>query len=192
MCLDRSGSMQTADFTSDGERISRLEAVRRVFRDFVLGKGRLGGRPNDLIGLMAFGGFPENKCPLTLDHEALLESLDTVYVARPPSDPVGRSIAQRFLAEESATALGDAVALAVDHLRQVVAKSRVIVLLSDGRQTAGVVQPDEAASAVRAYGVRIYAIGVGSARMASLPCATRLGGPPTCRATWSWTSRRCA
>lgn len=72
MCIDRSGSMQAMDFELDGRRVNRLAVVKKVFREFVDGtgiaSGTLPGRPDDMIGLVDFGGFAEAKCPLTLDH----------------------------------------------------------------------------------------------------------------------------
>ena len=144
MCIDRSGSML---MPVEGEKTS-LDVVHRVFRDFVAGSGPLKGRPDDLIGLVAFGTFAESKCPLTLDHTALLEMLDSAVAETLPDD-------------EMATAIGDAVALAVDRIRSAPAKSRVIILLSDGMQTAGVVEPKEAAEAAKALGLKIYTIGIG-------------------------------
>jgi Ca-activated chloride channel homolog len=97
MCMDRSGSMQALDFALDGERVNRLAAVKRVFHDFVAGQGTLPGRPDDLIGLIAFGGFAEAKAPLTLDHGALLQVLDTVNIPRPVTDSRGRVVNQQLL-----------------------------------------------------------------------------------------------
>src|SRR6185369_11479797 len=75
MAIDQSGSMQALDFQVDGKRRNRLEVVKRVFREFVEGKGALQGRPDDKIGLVSFGGFASDRCPLTLDHGALLQVL---------------------------------------------------------------------------------------------------------------------
>jgi Ca-activated chloride channel family protein len=162
MCIDRSGSMQALDFQLDGERVDRLEAVKAVFHDFVAGDGRLPGRPDDQIGLVAFGGFAEAKAPLTLDHGALLEVLETVEIAEPVYDREGNVINRRYLEEERATAIGDAVALAVERLRDSQAKSKVIILLSDGENTAGAIQPEDAAKAAESFGIKIYSIGVGT------------------------------
>jgi Ca-activated chloride channel family protein len=169
MCLDRSGSMMALDFELDGERVNRLEAVKRVFRDFVVGNDRLAGRPDDLIGLVSFGGFAEAKSPLTLDHGALLQVLESVEIAQPVYDAQQNVINRRYLEEEQATAIGDAVALAVDRLKDSSAKSKVLILLSDGKQTAGVVAPEAAAEAAREFGIKIYAIGVGSTGRAPFP-----------------------
>ena len=169
MCLDRSGSMQALDFQLDGQRVNRLQAVKRVFHDFVAGEGGLDGRPDDLIGLVAFGGFAEGKAPLTLDHGALLQVLDSIEIPAPIEDARGRVINERFLQEEMATAIGDAVTLAAARLKDAEAKSKVIILISDGEQTAGVVQPMEAAEAARALGIKIYAIGVGTTGRVPFP-----------------------
>ncbi|MHC4404981.1 MAG: VWA domain-containing protein [Planctomycetota bacterium] len=180
MCIDRSGSMRAEDFQVDGERVNRLEAVKRVFHDFVAGNDRLPGRPDDLIGLVAFGGYADARCPLTLDHGALLQVLDAEQIAEEVYDQYGRVVHPQFrkltrqqllrlkpaldrLHEESFTAIGDAVALAVERLKNVKAKSKVIVLLSDGRHNAGVVQPSEAADAARSFGIKVYTIGIGGA-----------------------------
>ncbi len=175
MCIDRSGSMQALDFPIEGERVNRLAAVKHVFRRFVAGEGEFDGRPDDLVGLVVFGGFADAKCPPTLDHGALLEVLDTVKIAEPVTDKRGRVINERLWQEEQATAIGDAIAVAVDRLKDVSSKSRVIVLLSDGENTAGVVEPEEAAEAAAAFGIRIYAIGVGSTGTAPFPMVDPFG-----------------
>ncbi len=169
MCIDRSGSMMAHDFPIDGQAVNRLQAVKKVFRDFVTGGGNFDGRPDDLIGLIIFGGFADAKCPQTLDHGALLEVLKTVNIAEPIRDRQGRIINDGLWQEEQATAIGDAVALAVDRLKDVQAKSKVIVLLSDGENTAGVVDPAEAAEAAKNFGVKIYSIGVGTTGTAPFP-----------------------
>lgn len=169
MVLDRSGSMQALDFEIDGQRADRLAVVKKVFRDFVAGGRSMSGRPDDLIGLIAFGGYAEGKAPLTLDHGALLESLDAIEIPRPIRDKRGRIINQRFLEEELATAIGDAVTLAVDRLKDASAKSKAIILLSDGASNAGAVTPAEAAEAAKTYGIKIYCIGIGSTGVVPFP-----------------------
>ncbi len=175
MCLDRSGSMQALDFEIDGQSVNRLDAVKQVFRDFVGGGGDLPGRPDDLIGLIAFGGFAEAKSPLTLDHGALLEILKSIEIPQPIRDSRNRVINARFLEEEMATAIGDAVAVAVDRLKDAEAKSKVIILLSDGENTAGVVTPEEAAEVAKTYGIKIYTIGVGRTGRAPFPVQDAFG-----------------
>jgi Ca-activated chloride channel family protein len=186
MCIDQSGSMEAMDFHVEGRQVNRLTAVKRVFRDFVAGKGKLPGRPDDLIGLVAFSGYAESKCPLTLDHGALLQVVDTVELAelrrrlqdrqidRRMSDQLRRQLATA-LQEETLTAIGDAVALAVDRLQDVKAKSKVIILLSDGESNAGVVDPAEAARTAKAFGIKIYSIGIGTTGWAPVPAVDPFG-----------------
>ncbi|MEZ6041755.1 MAG: VWA domain-containing protein [Planctomycetaceae bacterium] len=169
MCIDRSGSMQAMDFPIEGEQVNRLDAVKHVFQQFVSGGEGFDGRPDDLIGLIAFGGYADAKCPPTLDHGALLEVLKKIEIPRPIFDKRGRVINEQLLQEEQATAIGDALALAVDRLKDTPSKSKVIVLLSDGENTAGVIQPEEAAEAAAAFGIRIYAIGIGTTGTAPYP-----------------------
>ena len=175
MCIDRSGSMRAMDFRLDGKQVNRLEAVKRVFRDFVAGNGRLPGRPDDLIGLIAFGGYADAKCPLTLDHGALLQVLDSVEIPRPIFDSRGNLLNQSLFEEDLQTAIGDAVTLAVDRLKDVKAKSKVVILLSDGEQTAGVIDPPEAAETAKTFGIKIYSVGIGSTGWAPMPMEDRFG-----------------
>jgi Ca-activated chloride channel family protein len=156
MVLDRSGSMR-AEMDYDGERITRLDAVKRVFRDFVLGKGRtLEGRPNDLIGLVAFARYADTLSPLTLMHGAAIRFLDTVELVESQA--------------EDGTAIGDALALAAARLESATrdsggagyrVSSKVIILLTDGIHNAGRRTPIEAARLAAAWGIRIHAIGIG-------------------------------
>jgi Ca-activated chloride channel family protein len=175
MCIDRSGSMDAMDFELNYERASRVAVVRSVFRDFVAGKGKLPGRPDDLIGLIAFGGFAEAKCPLTLDHGALLQVLETIEVPKPIRDARGNILNERLWQEDQATAIGDAVTLAVDRLKDVKAKSKVVILLSDGEQNAGIVDPEAAARTAKTFGVKIYSIGVGTTGTVPYPVVDQFG-----------------
>ena len=193
MCIDRSGSMQAMDFELNGRRVDRLTAVKDVFHEFVCGEkspqededgnktkrersgGNLAGRPDDQIGLIAFGGYANAKCPLTLDHDALLSVLDTVKIPQPIRNAQGEVINERLLQEEMSTAIGDALALAVDRLKDVDAKSKVIILLSDGESNSGVLEPAEAAAAAKAYGIKVYTIGVGSTGEAPFPAIDAFG-----------------
>jgi Ca-activated chloride channel family protein len=175
MCLDRSGSMMAMDFEIDGERVDRLAAVKDVFHRFVVGDRELTGRPDDLVGLVSFGGFAEAKAPLTFDHGALLDVLATVEIAKPIRDSAGRVVNERFLEEERATAIGDAVMLAVDRLKETEAQSKVVILLSDGESNAGIVEPAEAARAAESFGIKVYTIGVGSTGRAPFPATDGFG-----------------
>lgn len=169
MCIDRSGSMAALDFNLDGTQVDRLTVVKRVFHDFVMGKGKLPGRPDDLVGLISFGGFVEPKCPLTLDHGALVQVLDAVEIPRPIFDSRGREINRRLWQEDSQTAIGDALALAANRLKDVKAKSKVIILLTDGEQTAGVLPPVEGARVAQTLGIKVYTIGIGTNGVVSVP-----------------------
>ncbi|MBY0521881.1 MAG: VWA domain-containing protein [Gemmataceae bacterium] len=123
LVVDVSGSMAETDFEWQGERIARLEAVKRAFRLFVSGgEGpdgqRLEGRPDDLIGMQAFAARPEGSCPLTLSHSVLLRLLDR---EKPRSIP-----------GECETNISDALVVSLERLRGAPSKRRVLVLLSDG------------------------------------------------------------
>jgi Ca-activated chloride channel homolog len=175
MCIDRSGSMQTKDFQLDGQPASRLDVVKKTFRQFVDGGGGLRGRTDDMIGLIDFGGYVEVKCPLTLDHDALNQLLDTVKVAEPTVDAAGRIINPKLLQEDQSTAIGDALATAVDRLKPVKAKSKIIILLSDGVSNSGVLKPEEAAKIAKTFGIKIYTIGIGSTGMAPVQVTDPFG-----------------
>lgn len=162
MCIDRSGSMAADDFVVDGQRVTRLDAVKKTFRDFVAGNGVLPGRQDDMIGLLGFGGYVDAYCPPTLDHATLLEMADQIQL--PPQIDGRRRVPQeiaRFFNEEGMTAIGDALAVAVERLKDAQAKSKVIILLSDGAQTFGTLTPQEGAEAAKAFGITIYTIGIG-------------------------------
>ena len=157
LVLDRSGSMRAMDFQLDGRTATRLEAVARVVRDFVLGSGDLPGRPDDLIGLITFASFADSVCPLTLDHAHLARTVDATRVATQE--------------EGAGTAIGDALALGVERMRGLderrdlarqPIKSRVMILLSDGASGEGEIDPLTAADMAAAFGIRVYTIGAGS------------------------------
>ena len=175
MVVDRSGSMRALDFELDGKRASRLAVVKNVFKDFVSGESGLAGRPDDLIGLVDFGGFVESKCPLTFDHGALLQLLNTVKIPEPITDSRGNVINARLIQEEQMTAIGDALATAIERLKPIKAKSKIIILLSDGVSNAGVVEPAEAAEAAKAYGIKIYSIGIGTTGYVPMPAEDAFG-----------------
>lgn len=177
LVLDISGSMEALDFQLKGRDVSRLEAVQHVIQEFVLGsrESGLAGRPDDLIGLVAFGGFADSKCPLTMDHGALVDIVQGLEVPKPVRDHRGRVINAESLQEELATAIGDGVAVAVDRLRGARAKSKVLVLLTDGDNNAGVVAPREAAQIAAEAGIKIYAIGIGRNGVVPIPQEDEFG-----------------
>jgi len=155
MALDRSGSMDARDFVAGDLSVSRLDALKGVFRDFVLGGAAGEGRPDDLIGLVVFGTYADGVCPLTLDHGNLVGILDQVQVARERS--------------ESATAIGEGLGLAVERLLDVDAKSRIVILLTDGANNAGDIDPMQAAELAAAHGIKVYTIGAGTTGYAPVP-----------------------
>ena len=177
MVLDVSGSMEAVDFQLQDKEVNRLEAVKHVITQFVLGSrdGSLPGRKEDLVGVVAFGGFADSKCPLTLDHGALVDIVNGLKIPKPIRDRQGRVINQTALQEELATAIGDGVALGVDRLRDAKAKSKVLVLLTDGDNNAGVVDPREAASIAKELGVKVYAIGIGRNGVVPVPQEDEFG-----------------
>ncbi len=172
MCIDHSYSMSALDFNIDGVQVNRLDVVKRVFHDFVMGKGKLPGRPDDLIGLITFGGYVEPKCPLTLDHGALVQVLDAVEIPHLIFDSRGRVVNEQLFQGDSATAIGDALAIAAKRLKDVQAKSKVIILLTDGDQTAGVLPALEGAKIAKTFGVKVYTIGVGTNGLVTYPDPT--------------------
>jgi Ca-activated chloride channel family protein len=161
MAIDRSGSMNARDFVEDDATVSRLDAVKTVFKTFVEGGNAGKGRPDDLIGIVAFGTFADGVCPLTLDHGNLVGILDQIEVAK--------------LQSEAATAVGEGLALSVERLREHPAKSRIIILLTDGVNNAGTVEPLQAAALAADHGIRVYTIGAGTTGMAPMPVQGRGG-----------------
>lgn len=160
LLIDRSGSMQAMDFEADSQRVDRLSAVKVVVEEFVVGGDELPGRPHDLIGVIAFATYADSICPLTLDHAHLI---DTVRQIEVPSDESNR-----------ATAIGDAIALGVERIRGLERrtdirdaqgiKSRVMILLTDGENNAGDIDPITAARMAEAFDIRVYTIGAGTER----------------------------
>lgn len=174
LVVDRSGSMQARDFRIAGKPVDRLTAVRKVVRDFVAGGEGLSGRENDLIGMIAFARFPDSKSPLTLDHAYLLETLDKATPAATRA--------------EDGTAIGDALALGVERLRSLdqekrlptaqKIRSRVMVLLTDGENNFGDIEPLKAAEMAAAAGIKIYTIGAGTEGFAPMPVIDPRTGEP--------------
>ncbi|MDO9541611.1 MAG: VWA domain-containing protein [Kiritimatiellia bacterium] len=152
MVVDVSGSMQALDFSTATKSITRLDVVKETFAKFIK------RRPDDLIGLVTFGGFATCRVPLTVDHGVLLHCLKGVETPRPRLDSQGDVANQ----EEFLTAIGDALATACARLEKTEIKSKVIVLLSDGESNTGIIKPDDAIKAAKALAIKVYTIGVGS------------------------------
>jgi Ca-activated chloride channel family protein len=153
LLLDVSRSMLSEDFTIGAERASRIEVVKQVTQRFIE------GRPNDRIGVIAFAGRPFLVSPLTLDHSWLLSNLSRLQIGL----------------TEDGTAIGSALVSAANRLRDRKAKSRVIVLLTDGDNNAGSVPPFTAAEAAAAIGIKIYTIGTGTNGLVPFPETDRFG-----------------
>jgi Ca-activated chloride channel family protein len=155
MAVDRSGSMNARDFVAGDASVSRLDAVKRVFHEFVEGGKAGNGRPDDLVGLVVFGTYADGVCPLTLDHANLLAILDDVEIASE--------------ATEASTALGEGLGLAVERLREHRAKSKVVILLTDGVNNAGDLDPLQAAKLAADNHIKVYTVIAGTKGLAPIP-----------------------
>ncbi|MEW6253383.1 MAG: VWA domain-containing protein [Planctomycetota bacterium] len=172
MVLDCSSSMLDPDLSGPGEPVSRLDVVKDVFKRFVTGGGALPGRPNDLIGMIRFARYPDSVCPLTLDRAALLELLAVTRTVM-YRDDYGRWRGDR---NEDGTAIGDALALAIERLKdlkrttgsgqQLVIRSRVIVLLTDGEDNASRIEPVKAGELAATCGIKVYTVLAGTGEAA--------------------------
>ena len=149
LCLDTSGSMQAMDLAPN-----RLTAALTVSKAFVE------ARPDDRIGLVVFAGQAVTQCPLTSDHSALLTYLDQVRIGATGTD---------------GTAIGNGLATALNRLKKVQSKSKVVILLTDGRNNAGELDPLGAAKLAKSLGVRVYTIGAGKRGEAPMPVPDPFG-----------------
>lgn len=162
LVVDKSGSMDFLDMSTDEKEMTRLDAVKEVLNEFVRGNGdSLPGRYNDSIGLISYGTFPDSDCPITLDHISLMQIVKDIQLAQD---------------YEGNTAMGDALALAGERLRETPAKSKVIILLSDGVNNTGYEAPLDAARMVKQLGIKVYTIGVGTNGMALRKVPGLFGG----------------
>lgn len=148
IALDISGSMMAEDF-----KPNRLEASKSVANEFIL------ARPNDNIGLVLFSGKSFTQCPLTTDHAVLINFFNSI----------------EYGMIEDGTAIGLGLANAVDRLRHSQAKSKVVILLTDGDNNRGDIAPITAAEIAQSFGVRVYTIGVGSYGQVRIPVQTPMG-----------------
>lgn len=153
LAIDTSGSMRAMDFKIGGERVDRLTVVQKVVADFIR------HRKSDRIGMIVFGDIAFTQSPLTLDYDVLLAFLDQIEIG---------------MAGE-ATAIGDAIALAVKRLKDLPSKSKIIILLTDGRSNAGRIPPEQAAQIAKSLGIKIYTIGIGTAGPVPFPVQTIFG-----------------
>ncbi|HUZ59570.1 MAG TPA: VWA domain-containing protein [Hanamia sp.] len=148
LCIDVSGSMLSQDFTPN-----RIEAAKKVAEDFV------NSRPDDRIGVVIFAGESFTQCPLTTDHAVLINQISQI----------------RSGLLEDGTAIGSGLATAVDRLRSSKAKSKVIVLLTDGVNNGGLIDPNTAMEIAKAFNIKVYTIGVGTNGYAPTPVSTPMG-----------------
>jgi Ca-activated chloride channel family protein len=148
MALDVSGSMRAMDL-----KPNRLEAAKKVAQEFI------NQRPNDRIGLVIFSGEAFTQCPLTTDHQVLKNLFKPIHSGM----------------IEDGTAIGDGLATAINRIKDSKAISRVIILLTDGVQNRGAIDPVSAAEIAKTYGIRIYTIGVGTKGEAPMPVQTAFG-----------------
>lgn len=146
LAMDVSTSMLAEDL-----KPNRIEAAKQVAADFII------GRPNDNIGLTIFAGEAFTQCPMTTDHASLLNLLHNIRT----------DIAQRLI--EDGTAIGMGLANAVSRLKDSKAKSKVVILLTDGSNNRGDLSPMTAAEIAKSFGIRVYTIGVGTNKVAPYP-----------------------
>jgi Ca-activated chloride channel homolog len=161
MAIDISSSMRALDLSERRRELTRLDAVKRVFEQFVVGGSGLRGRPDDAIGLVSFARHADTRSPLTLDHGNL------VSAARELELVTSRA--------EDGTALGDGLALAVERLREFPARSKVAILLTDGVETAGTLTARAAIDIARDNGIKVYTIGAGTNGVAPIRIDTEFG-----------------
>ncbi|OGX43211.1 MAG: aerotolerance regulator BatA [Omnitrophica WOR_2 bacterium RIFCSPLOWO2_12_FULL_50_9] len=147
LAIDSSGSMAAEDFTIGSKRVNRLEIVKNVVEDFIA------QRQHDKIGLVTFAALAYTVCPLTTDYAWLTANLR----------PISLGIIK------DGTAVGSAVASSLARLKKSEAKSKIIILLTDGMNNAGEIDPLAAARAAQALGVKIYTIGAGTKGLVPFP-----------------------
>jgi Ca-activated chloride channel family protein len=148
VALDMSGSMISEDFEVRGQRVNRFNMARAVLKQFIE------KRPNDRLGLVVFAAQAFIATPLTLDHDFLEANLDRLQIGD---------------IDENRTAIGSALSTAVNRLREVQSKSKIVILMTDGQNNAGKIAPLTAAEAAEALKVKTYTIGVGTRGMAPMP-----------------------
>jgi Ca-activated chloride channel family protein len=148
VALDMSGSMISEDFVVHGARVNRFNMARACFQGFI------DKRPNDRIGLVVFAVQAFIATPLTLDHDFLQDTLNRLEIG---------------VIDDNQTAIGDALTTAVNRLREVKSKSKIVILMTDGENNSGAVAPLTAAQAAKALGIKIYTVGIGKQGTAPMP-----------------------
>ena len=153
LAVDTSTSMLAEDFELNGKRVNRLEVVKDVVKNFI------SNRSFDRIGIVAFASSAYTVSPLTLDYGWLIQNMDRVKIGM----------------IEDGTAIGSGISSALNRLKETGAKSKVVILLTDGRNNAGKLSPLTAAEAASALNIRIYTIGAGSKGMVPYPTKDMFG-----------------
>jgi Ca-activated chloride channel family protein len=154
VAFDLSGSMAAEDFEIKGQRVNRVMMAKEVLQKFIA------KRPSDRIGLVAFGTQAYIASPITLDHDFLLKNLERMDLNT---------------INGNQTAIGSALSTAVNRLRELKSKSKIVILMTDGQNNAGKVAPLTAAEAAQALGVKVYTIGVGTQGQAPMPATDMFG-----------------
>jgi Ca-activated chloride channel family protein len=148
LVLDMSYSMSSVDLSVGDEVVTRVDAAKQVMRDFIK------RRPDDRIGMVVFGAEPFLVSPITLNHDWLLQNIERLHL---------------HLIDGSSTAIGTALGMAANRLKDLPSKSKIIILLTDGDNNAGNISPMAAADAAAAYKIKIYTVGVGSPNPVPVP-----------------------
>ncbi len=176
MVVDCSGSMQAMDFTKEGHPADRLTAIKDVANRFINGGDNLDGRFNDLVGLVTFAKHADGLVPPTLDHTYVTSALENTEIVTDRN--------------EDGTAIGDAIGLAVEKLAALKTttaqddeeseenqiKSKIMILLTDGENNSGSIDPIPAAELAKSFGIKIYTIGVGTKGRAPVPVTDPYSG----------------
>lgn len=153
LAIDTSGSMRAMDFEKNHQPVDRLTVVKNVVSEFI------DSREFDRMGMVVFGNEAFTQCPLTLDHDILHSFLDKLQIG---------------VAGDS-TAIGSAIGISVKRLKDLKSKSKVIILLTDGRNNVQNITPFQAAEIAKTYGIKIYTVGVGTKGQAPFPMNTPFG-----------------
>ena len=153
LAIDTSGSMRAMDFEKNNQPVDRLTVVKDVVSEFI------DSREFDRMGMVVFGNEAFTQCPLTLDHDILHSFLDKLQIG---------------VAGDS-TAIGSAIGISVKRLKDLKSKSKVIILLTDGRNNVQNITPFQAAEIAKTFGIKIYTVGVGTRGQAPFPMNTPFG-----------------
>lgn len=153
LAIDVSESMAALDFQLNGERVNRLSVVKKVVKDFI--KKQVGNR----LGMVLFGEAAYTQSPITLDYEVLKQLLEQAKIGM----------------AGNGTAVGEGLALSVKRLKDLESKSKVVILLTDGRNNSGKISPEKAAQIAKTFNIKVYTIGIGTVGKVPFPRQTPFG-----------------